>query len=194
MLHNCPPEFAAHLPRWMWQGCPALAARPSPTARCSLPQTALLGRRRVRRPRQIRRARAETAASRGFYPIPRSFKGLNRVKPCKTRISRGLVPRPFYNHGFRQVMGQTMTPSSFLRYANSPTAVTTIRNLGSESFLSSIKERNLFNAAAPSSIYDSPPSLTSANAYEPSHDCITASHSSPVLSWYRLTHPSTASI
>jgi len=30
--------------------------------------------------------------SRGFYPLPRSFKGLNRGKPCKTRVSRGLSP------------------------------------------------------------------------------------------------------
>ena len=49
-------------------------------------------------------------------------------------------------------------------------------------FVISILSFNVNRLLAPSSINLSPPSFTSINPYEPLRKCITASHSSPVLS------------
>ena len=45
-----------------------------------------------RRLDKVNNLRPVTAASRVFYPLPRSFKGLKSRKARKTRVSRGLSP------------------------------------------------------------------------------------------------------
>lgn len=68
-----------------------------------------------------------------------------------------------------------------------------MRNEGVFILSVSILDDSVLRFSAPSSISLSPPSFTSINPYLPLRRCITASHSSPVLSRKWNTWPSSAS-